>query len=144
VSVTPYTVALFKPDAVARRLVGAIVTEIEAAGLWPFAIKLARLSALKAGEFYAEHKGRPYFAGLVDFVTSGPLYAVLLRSSSDIDVVARWRELMGPSNPAKRGPQTIRGRWAMSCPEMENLVHGSDSGAAAVREKALLRQWGCL
>lgn len=142
-SLSAYTVALFKPDSVRRRLVGPIVSEIERADLVVAQAVMARFSTAEAEEFYAEHAARPFFGPLIEFTTSGPLYVVHLTGREDAatEVVYRWRDLMGPSSPAMRPPGSIRGRWACGCREMENLVHGSDSPVAAKREKALLERW---
>lgn len=147
-----WTVALIKPDAVRRQLVGTIVAEMESRGfvilrmrrvlIIQHAVAPALYDRARVGQFYQEHRSRPYFDALVDFMCSGDFYAVKLAGSES--VIADWRTAMGPSAPDKRGPFTIRGRYATGCPEMENLVHGSDSEAAAVREYEVLSQWGVL
>lgn len=142
-----YTVALIKPDAFRRRLVGAIYSEIERSDdLRIVAARVGRMTPNSAGTFYAEHVGRPYFADLLEFTCSGPIMALQLRHAAggEGDVITAWRNRMGPSNPAVRPSWSIRGRMAMGCPEMENLVHGSDSPAAADRELQLLLGYGYL
>lgn len=142
--ITAYTVALFKPDAVRTRRVGDIVREIELHDLVVLEARLVVMEPIQAAQFYAEHEGRAFFDALIEFNTAGPLYTALLGGASGLDVVPRWRALMGPSDPASRPPHTIRGKWAGGCRELENLVHGSDSFDSARRESALLRQWGFL
>jgi nucleoside-diphosphate kinase len=141
-----YTVALLKPDAVRRRLVGPLVSAIEAYNFRIVQARLTRFTPIRAGVFYEEHAERPYFDLLVDFMTSGPLWAMQLRSDlgGHVDVVSDWRRLMGPSNPAMRPRSSLRGRYAMGCTEVENLVHGSDSPTAAERELRLLNDWEML
>jgi nucleoside-diphosphate kinase len=138
----PWTIALIKPDAVRRRLVGTIVHEIETRG---FEIRAAGVvggphapDRAAIEEFYAEHKGRPYFEPLIAFMSSGPFWALELAAPTSPDVVAAWRAAMGPSAHARRQPGQIRYELAGDAPEMENLVHGSDSEDAARREAKLL------
>lgn len=129
---TERTFSIIKPDATARNLTGAINTLIENAGLRIVAQKRVRWTKTQAREFYAEHKGRPFYAELVDFMTSGPIVVQVLEGD---DAVAKYRALMGATDPeeAKRG--TIRKRYA----ELKgaNSVHGSDSAASAKREIGL-------
>lgn len=141
-----YTVALIKPDAFKRQLVGDVVTEILRADL-----RIRRAGIMERGflrhqarEFYIEHQGRTYFEDLCTFMGSGPVFAFVLEGEAWVDAVAVWRSLMGPADPHSRPPNTIRGKYAARCPTMENLVHGSDSPEAAGREHLLLRTWQVL
>jgi nucleoside-diphosphate kinase len=126
------TLVLCKPDAVARRLVGEIVRRIEAKGLTLGAMELRRLDEATARKHYAEHEGKPFFADLVSFITSGPLVALVVEGPEAWKVV---RTLMGSTNPRDAAPGTIRGDLAVEL--TENLVHGSDGPESAVREIAL-------
>jgi len=129
---TERTFSIIKPDATERNLTGAINALIEQSGLRIVAQKRVRWTKTQAREFYAEHKGRPFFGELVDFMTSGPIVVQVLEGD---DAVAKYRALMGATDPedAKRG--TIRKRYAES--KGKNSVHGSDSAASAKREIAL-------
>ncbi len=126
------TLSILRPDATAGNVTGAINTLIEKAGLRIIAQKRIRWTVPQAQKFYAEHKGRPFFDELVDLMTSGPIVVQVLEGE---DAVAKYRKLMGATNPdeAKRG--TIRKRFAQS--KGKNSVHGSDSAASAAREIAL-------
>jgi len=126
------TFSIIKPDATGRNLTGAINALIEQSGLRIVAQKRVRWTKTQAREFYAEHKGRPFFAELVEFMTSGPIVVQVLEGE---DAVVKYRALMGATDPedAKRG--TIRKRYAES--KGKNSVHGSDSAASAKREIAL-------
>ena len=141
------TLALFKPDAVRRYLVGAIVTEIERAGLVLCDLSITTMSRDQAAVFYAEHLGQMYFEELVRFTISGPLYVALLsgQTLADGEVIQVWRKRMGPSNPARRPPDTIRGRYAVGCPgdgkPRARLRLARGPGA---RAGALVRSWGYL
>ncbi len=123
------TLVLCKPDAVRRRLVGEIVSRIEAKYLTITAMELRTLDAATAKQHYAEHDGKPFFGELVDFITGGPLVAMVVEGPEAWKVV---RTLMGTTNPREAAPGTIRGDLAI---EMgENLVHGSDGPDSAERE----------
>jgi nucleoside-diphosphate kinase len=126
---TERTFSILKPDATNRNLTGEINAVIEKAGLRIVAQKRVKLSKAQAQEFYAEHKERPFFKELVSFMTSAPIVLQVLEGD---DAVAKYREIMGATDPeaAKRG--TIRKKFALS--KGENSVHGSDSAAAAARE----------
>lgn len=126
------TLSILKPDATGRNQTGEINAAIEKAGLRIIAQKRVRWTKSQAQKFYAEHKARPFFDELVEFMTSGPIVVQILEGQ---DAVAKYRKLMGATNPdeAKRG--TIRKRFAES--KAKNSVHGSDSAAAAKREIAL-------
>jgi len=126
------TLVLCKPDAVARGLVGEIITRIERKGLKLLAMELRTLDEGTAKQHYAEHVDKPFFQSLVSFITSGPLVAMAVEGP---EAVAAVRSLMGPTNPLQAPPGTIRGDFGLSI--QENLVHGSDSPASAARELAL-------
>lgn len=125
------TLSIVKPDAVARNVVGEIYSRFEKAGLRIVAGKMLRLSREQAEGFYAEHKGRPFFPALIDFMTSGPVMVQVLEGEN---AVARNRELMGATNPRDAAPGTIRADFAESIDA--NAVHGSDSSTSAAREIA--------
>ena len=126
------TLVLIKPDAVARQLAGEILARFERRGLVLRAGKLLRVSRELAEEHYAEHREKPFFGELVEFITSAPTLALVLEGESAISVV---RTTMGGTNPAEAAPGTIRGDLALAMPN--NLVHGSDSPESAEREIAL-------
>jgi len=126
------TLVLLKPDAVRRSLVGAILTRYEAKGLSAVALELRTIDASQADAHYADHTEQPWYPPLRDFVTSGPLVAVVLEGDEAIAVV---RELNGATDGRKAAPGSIRGDYSLS--NRENLVHGSDSEESAAREIAL-------
>jgi len=123
------TLAIIKPDAVAKRVAGQIIQRIEAAGFTIVALKLMRLSAEGAGGFYAVHEARPFYASLCAFMTQGPCMPMVLEGEN---AITRVRELMGATDPAKAAPGTIRKDFASSIEA--NAVHGSDSPASAAFE----------
>jgi nucleoside-diphosphate kinase len=123
---------LVKPDAVGRGLVGEIVGRLERRGLVLRAAKLVRVDRGLAEEHYAEHREKPFFGELVEFITSAPTLALVVEGESAISVV---RTTMGATNPKDSGPGTIRGDLALAMPD--NLVHGSDSPESAEREIGL-------
>jgi len=126
------TLVLVKGDGVRRRLVGEIIRRIEAKSLDIDAMKLMDVSRELAEEHYAEHREKPFFEELVEFITSTPVVAMRIKGESAIKVM---RTLMGSTNPAEAAPGTIRGDLALSLPD--NLVHGSDSPESAQRELGL-------
>jgi nucleoside-diphosphate kinase len=126
------TLVLIKPDAMQRRLAGEILGRFEQRGLVIRAAKLVVVGEELAGEHYAEHREKPFFGELVEFITSSPTLALVLEGESAIQVV---RTTMGTTNPVDSAPGTIRGDLALAMPD--NLVHGSDSPASAEREIAL-------
>jgi nucleoside-diphosphate kinase len=126
------TLVLIKPDAVRRGLGGEILGRFEARGLGIRAAKLIRVDRDLAERHYAEHAEKPFFAELVEFITSGPTLALALEGEGAIAVV---RATMGATDPAQSAPGTIRGDLALSMPD--NLVHGSDSAESAAREISL-------
>lgn len=125
------TLSIVKPDAVAKNAIGAIYSRFEQAGLRVIAAKMLRLSREQAEGFYAEHKGRPFFPALIDFMTSGPVTVQVLEGDN---AISRNRELMGATNPKEAETGTIRADFAESIDA--NAVHGSDSPASAEREIA--------
>ena len=126
------TLVLIKGDGVRRRLVGEIIRRIEAKGLTIRTMQLMEVSPELAEEHYAEHREKPFFGELVEFITSTPVVAMRIEGDSAIQVM---RRLMGSTNPAEAAPGTIRGDLALSLPD--NLVHGSDSPESAQRELKL-------
>ena len=123
------TLALVKPDAMARGLAGEILSRFERRGLVVRAARLVRVDRALAERHYEEHAEKPFFGELVEFITSGPTLALVLEGESAIPVV---RATMGATNPAESAPGTIRGDLALAMPD--NLVHGSDAPESARRE----------
>lgn len=123
------TLVLLKPDAVQRGLVGELIGRLERRGLQLGGLKLIRINRQVAERHYAEHRGKPFYEGLVAFITSGPLVAMVWEGA---EAVAAVRGLMGATDPAKAAPGTIRGDLATGL--THNLVHGSDSPARADAE----------
>src|SRR5215212_282997 len=123
------TFAIIKPDAVAKRNAGKILQRIEEAGFQIRAMKTMRLTQAEAAGFYAVHRERPFFNGLVDFMSSGSIVALVLEAP---DAVKKWRTLMGATDPAKADPGTIRKEFASSIGE--NATHGSDAPETAAFE----------
>jgi nucleoside-diphosphate kinase len=126
---TNRTFTMVKPDAVASGHTGSIIKHIEAAGFKIIAMKLTKLSAEKAGEFYAVHKERPFYGELVEFMSSGPIVAAILEKENAVE---DFRKLIGATNPANAEEGTIRKKYAASVGE--NAVHGSDSNENAAIE----------
>ena len=126
------TLVIFKPDCVQRRLVGTILRRFEAKGLRLAALKLMQVDRALGERHYAEHRERPFFPGLIDFITSGPVVVGVLAGPDAITVV---RTLLGKTNGAEADPGTIRGDFSIS--KQNNLIHGSDGPEAAEREIAL-------
>ncbi len=125
------TLSIVKPDAVGKNHIGEIYARFEGAGLQIVASKMLRLSEVVAGGFYAEHKERPFFPALIEFMTSGPVMVQVLEGEN---AIALNRELMGATNPQEAAAGTIRADFASSIDA--NAVHGSDSPASAEREIA--------
>lgn len=123
------TFSILKPDATERNLTGAINAIIEKAGLRIIAQKRVRISREQAEKFYSVHRGRPFFGELVDFMISGPVVVQVLEGEN---AIARYREVMGATDPAKAADGTIRKVHARSIGE--NSVHGSDAADTAARE----------
>jgi nucleoside-diphosphate kinase len=125
------TLSIIKPDAVGKNHIGAIIARFEAAGLKVAALKLIQLTQQQAEGFYAEHKERPFFASLVEFMVSGPVCVQVLEGEN---AIALNRELMGATNPDDAAAGTIRADFATAV--SANAVHGSDSAESAEREVA--------
>lgn len=125
------TFSIIKPDAVERNLIGEIYHRIEKSGLCIIAAKMVHLNEEQASGFYAEHEGKAFFPALKEFMTSGPIMAQVLEGE---DAIARYRELMGKTNPEEAACGTIRADYALSM--RHNSVHGSDSPESAAREIA--------
>jgi nucleoside-diphosphate kinase len=123
------TLVLVKPDGVRRGLVGEVVTRLERKGLALVALELRTLSRETAEEHYGEHRERPFFGELVDFITGGPLVALVVEGPRAVEAV---RTLMGVTDPVKSAPGSLRGDYALEIGQ--NLVHGSDSPESAERE----------
>jgi nucleoside-diphosphate kinase len=129
------TYAMVKPDGVKRGLVGEVVRRIEAKGLRIVGMKLMHISRETAERHYGEHKGKPFFEGLVGFITSGPVVAMVLEGEG---AIAAWRTMMGATNPKDAAPGTIRGDLATTIDE--NVAHGSDAPSTAEREIGIFFQ----
>ncbi|MAF18763.1 MAG: nucleoside-diphosphate kinase [Pseudomonadales bacterium] len=125
------TLSIIKPDAVAKNVIGQILSRFEANGLKIVNMELKQLSEAEAQGFYAEHKERPFFGDLVEFMTSGPVVVQVLEGE---DAVTKNRDLMGATNPQEAAEGTIRRDFAQSIDA--NAVHGSDSTTSAEREIA--------
>lgn len=123
------TLAIIKPDAVAKGVAGQIIARFEQAGLKILAAKLAHLTAAQAAGFYIVHKDRPFYASLCAFMTRGPSMPMVLVGE---DAIQRWRDLMGATDPSKAAPGTLRKDFASSIEA--NAVHGSDSPESAAVE----------
>lgn len=126
------TFLMVKPDGVQRNLIGSIINRFEAKGFKLVGAKLMTISTALAEEHYAEHKERPFFNELVDFITSGPVFAMAWEGEN---VIAIAREMMGKTNPADASPGTIRGDYGLTVGK--NVIHGSDSPESAQRELKL-------
>ena len=126
------TLILAKPDAVRRWLAGEIVARFERRGFTLRAARLLVVDRALGESHYAEHAAKPFFGELVDFITSGPTWALVVEGEG---AIATMRSTIGATDPAKAAPGTIRGDLAVSMPD--NLVHGSDSPESAAREIAL-------
>ena len=123
------TFAIIKPDAIANRHLGAILSIVEKNGFRIVALKKIRLSKRAAEAFYEIHKERPFFAGLIEFMTEGPVAVMVLERE---DAVTKWRDIMGATDPAKAAEGTIRKRFAENIER--NCVHGSDGPETAAQE----------
>src|SRR3954449_7946054 len=126
------TLIIFKPDCVQRRLVGQILARFEARGLRVAALKLMQVGRDLGEKHYGEHKGKPFFDGLIDFITGGPVVVGVLEGNEAVTVV---RSLLGATSGIAAAPGTVRGDFSIS--KQNNLVHGSDSEESARREIAL-------
>lgn len=123
------TLSIIKPDGVEKNIIGEIYSRFEKAGLQIIAARMLHLSTEQAEQFYAVHAERPFYRDLVNYMTSGP---VMVQALEGEDAVARHREIMGATDPAKAAPGTIRRDFAASIEE--NVVHGSDAAETAAEE----------
>jgi nucleoside-diphosphate kinase len=126
------TLILVKPDAFERGLTGEIIARFERKGLRILSLKHMTVSELLAKQHYAEHEGKPFFGELVEFITSGPLVAMVLEGEQ---AIAAARQVIGATNPLEAAPGSIRGDFAIAVGQ--NMVHGSDSPESGEREAAL-------
>ena len=126
---TQRTLSIIKPDATAKNVVGPIIARFEQEGLRICAVRKIHMSKREAEGFYALHAGRPFFGELTEFMSSGPCIPLVLERD---DAVAKWREVIGATNPAEAAEGTIRKQFATSMGE--NAVHGSDSPENGVKE----------
>lgn len=126
------TLIIVKPDAVQRGLIGQVIARLEARGLKLVALKLIQVDEALARRHYGEHEGKPFFAGLITYITSSPVVVGVLEGR---DAVAVVRSTVGATNPVAAAPGTIRGDWALEIGR--NLIHASDSPDTAAREVAL-------
>ncbi|MGI8695077.1 MAG: nucleoside-diphosphate kinase [Mycobacteriales bacterium] len=129
---TERTLILVKPDGVARGLVGEVIGRIEHKGLRLVALQLRTLGRDTAKRHYAEHEGKPFYAGLVEFITSGPVVALVAEGAN---AIVAFRQLAGATDPVRAATGSVRGDFAVEVGE--NIVHGSDSPESAAREVAL-------
>ena len=123
------TFAMVKPDGVRRGLVGDVVKRLETRGFRIVGMKLMHISRELAERHYGEHKGKPFYEGLVSFITSGPVVAMVIEGEN---AILEWRKMMGATDPKDAAPGTVRGDYALVIDE--NVVHGSDAPATAERE----------
>ncbi len=126
---TERTLAIIKPDAVAKGNTGNVVAMIQAAGLKVLGLRMTRISAEQAKAFYAVHSARPFYGELTAFMSSGPVVVLALEGEN---AIACWRDLMGPTDSRKAGPDTVRGRYGTDI--QFNAVHGSDAVETAAVE----------
>ena len=126
------TYCMIKPDAVARGLVGRIVGRFEDAGLTIERLELGMVTPEQAAANYAEHEGKPFYSGLVEYITSGPVVKMVISGPDAVPIV---RKMMGVTNPKDAAPGTIRGDFGLTLDA--NVVHGSDSPESAAREIAI-------
>jgi len=120
------TLSIIKPDGVAKKLIGQVISVFEGAGFRIAAMKMKKLSREEAEGFYYVHKERPFFGELIEFMISGPVVLMVLEGEN---AIARNREIMGATDPSEAAPGTVRARWADS--KQNNIVHGSDSEESA-------------
>ena len=126
------TLILIKPDGVQRNIIGEVISRIESKGLKLVALELRTIDTDTAHSHYAEHAEKPFFPGLVEFITGGPLVAIVAEGERSIEA---FRALAGATDPVKAAPGTIRGDFALEVGE--NIVHGSDSPESAERESKI-------
>jgi nucleoside-diphosphate kinase len=132
VMATERTFAMVKPDGVKRGLVGEVITRLERKGFRIVGLKLMQIPRETAERHYGEHQGKPFYEGLVSFITSGPVVMMVVEGE---DAISEWRKMMGATNPKDAAPGTLRGDFASTIDE--NVVHGSDAPATAEREIAI-------
>jgi nucleoside-diphosphate kinase len=125
------TLAIVKPDGVEQKVVGKVVARIEAEGFRIAGLRMIRLGKAEAEGFYAVHRGKPFFSSLTAFMSSGPAVVMVLERE---EAIAKWREIMGATNPANAAPGTLRKELATSVER--NIVHGSDAPETAAFEIA--------
>jgi nucleoside-diphosphate kinase len=123
------TLAIFKPDCVQKKLCGAVLAKIEERGFRIVGLKMLHLTTSVAESFYKDHRGKPFYKPLVEFMTEGPCVVSVLEKENAIE---DYRQLMGPTDPGKAGNGTIRGAFGTDI--QRNIVHGSDSFQSAQRE----------
>ena len=123
------TLSIIKPDAVERNLIGTMIARFEKEGFKVLAMRFHRLTKEEAKDFYIEHKEKPFYPSLVEYMTSGPVVLMVLERE---DAIAKNREVMGATNPKNAAPGTLRAHYAFSMEK--NSVHGSDSPSSAARE----------
>lgn len=126
---TERSLVLVKPDGVSRRLVGEVISRIERKGLTLAALELRNVERSVAEQHYAEHAGKPFYGSLLEFITSGPLVAMVVEGAN---AIAAFRQLAGATNPVQSATGSIRGDFAVEV--QYNIVHGSDSAESAKRE----------
>jgi nucleoside-diphosphate kinase len=125
------TLAIFKPDCVKKQLLGKVIDKILTGGFTIIGLKMMRLKREQVEAFYAEHKGKPFYLGLINFMTEGPVIVAVLKKEN---AVAEWRALMGNTNPLEAAEGTLRRMYAENV--SRNVLHGSDAAEAAHREIA--------
>ncbi len=125
------TLAIIKPDAVGRNLIGKILERIESEGFRIAAMKLIKLGKAQAEGFYAVHRERPFFGELTDFMTGGPCVVMILEAEN---AISKWRDVMGATDPAKAAPGTLRNEFGATL--QNNCTHGSDAPETAAFETA--------
>lgn len=123
------TFTMIKPNGVADRHIGEIITRIERSGLTIERMEMLTITPELAAKHYAEHQGKPFYDGLIEFITSGPVVAMVVSGES---AITKMRSLMGPTDPVKAAPGTIRGDFGLTT--RQNVIHGSDSPESAARE----------
>ncbi|MBW2146001.1 MAG: nucleoside-diphosphate kinase [Deltaproteobacteria bacterium] len=126
---TQQTLAIIKPDAVGKKCMGEVVRFIEQSDLRITAMKMIRMTKAEAEGFYAVHRGKHFFDSVTTFMSSGPCVVMVLEGA---EAIARWREMMGLTDPGKAAPGTIRAKWGSSIEK--NVVHGSDAPETALFE----------
>ena len=124
------TLILLKPDGIQRGLIGEIISRFEKKGLKIVAMKMMKMTKKKAEDFYSVHKGKPFYSGLVDYITSGPIVGICLNGNDNVITVVRT--MMGKTNPAEAEKDTIRSDYGIDIGK--NTVHGSDSEESAKKE----------